>query len=259
MGLGPECSAANAETGDRARGWREGRTVGPRGGQSRLLRRAEWLAVEAGCQGRRRCGAAWPGPGGAQDEAQEQHLDPDGEAVEPEPGPGLAYRVEQRDGNVERCYDEVRGAVHPGGKRHGEHHHQGRDRYDRDENGQQRRGDVELEDDAGAEVVDDAGLVEVEVVDVDVEEHGAGPCCCEFGLHGDAQIFQRAAGWQILSCIVGLRRSHHIAPWLIGWVLPPSRMPAAGTSAPEPDSTWPLAQPSSCTFGRYPEHAGCLG
>jgi hypothetical protein len=35
---------------------------------------------------------------------------------------------------------------------------------------------------------------------------------------------------------------------LIGWVLPPSRIPAAGTSAPEPDSTWPLAQPSSCTF-----------
>src|SRR3954468_5007361 len=46
---------------------------------------------------------------------------------------------------------------------------------------------------------------------------------------------------------------------LIGWVLPPSRLPAAGTSAPEPDSTWPLAQPSSCTFGRYTEHAGCLG
>src|SRR3954462_2986976 len=38
---------------------------------------------------------------------------------------------------------------------------------------------------------------------------------------------------------------------LTGWVLPPSRMPAAGTSAPEPDSTWPLAQPSSCTFGGY--------
>src|SRR5919202_2956627 len=46
---------------------------------------------------------------------------------------------------------------------------------------------------------------------------------------------------------------------LIGWVLPPSRMPAAGTSAPEPDSTWPLAQPSSCTFGGYADHAGCLG
>src|SRR3954464_5121445 len=46
---------------------------------------------------------------------------------------------------------------------------------------------------------------------------------------------------------------------LIGWVLPPSRMPAAATSAREPDSTWPLAQPSPCTFGRYPHHAGCLG
>src|SRR3954468_13816367 len=43
---------------------------------------------------------------------------------------------------------------------------------------------------------------------------------------------------------------------LIGCVLPPSRMPAAGTSAPEPDPTWPLAQPSSCTFGGYTEHAG---
>src|SRR3954469_4582879 len=46
---------------------------------------------------------------------------------------------------------------------------------------------------------------------------------------------------------------------LIGWVLPPSRMPTAGTSALEPDSTWPLAQPSSCTFGGYTDHAGCLG
>jgi hypothetical protein len=26
-----------------------------------------------------------------------------------------------------------------------------------------------------------------------------------------------------------------------------------------PVSTWPLAQPSSCTFGCYGEHAGCLG
>src|SRR4051794_24740246 len=213
MGLGPERSAADVEAGDRARGWGERRMVEPRGGQSGLLRRAEWLAVEAGCQGRRRCGAAWPGPGGAQDEGQEQHLDSDGEAVEVGPGPGLTYRLEHRDWDVERCYDEVRGAVHPGGKRHGEHHHQGRDRYDRDENGQQRRGDVELKDDAGAEVVDNAGLVELEVVDVDVEEHQAGPCGCEFGLHGHAQIFQRA-GWQALSCGVGLRRSHHNAPWL---------------------------------------------
>src|SRR3954467_4485354 len=40
---------------------------------------------------------------------------------------------------------------------------------------------------------------------------------------------------------------------LIGWVLPPSRMPTGGTSAPEPDPTWPSAQPSSRTFGRSPE------
>src|SRR3954447_16910625 len=46
---------------------------------------------------------------------------------------------------------------------------------------------------------------------------------------------------------------------LIGWVAPPSRMPAAGTSAPGPDPTWPLAQPSSRTFGGYTEHTGCLG
>src|SRR4029450_274918 len=36
-------------------------------------------------------------------------------------------------------------------------------------------------------------------------------------------------------------------------------MPAAGTSAPEDDSTWPFAQPCSCTFGQYTDHAGCLG
>src|SRR5687768_9495390 len=115
----------------------------------------------------------WPGPGGAQDEGQEQHLDSDGEAVEESPVPGLTYRVEHRDGDVQRCHDEVRGAVHPGGKRHGKHHHQGRDRYERDENGQQRRADVELKDDASQDVVDGARLVEVEVVDVDVEEHEA--------------------------------------------------------------------------------------
>src|SRR3954469_19914071 len=84
------------------------------GRESGLLRRAERLVVEAGCRGRRRCGAAGPGPGGAQDEGQEQHLESDGEAEEPGPVPGLTYRLEHRDGDVERCYDEVRGAVHPG-------------------------------------------------------------------------------------------------------------------------------------------------
>jgi hypothetical protein len=106
--------------------------------------------------------------------------------------------VEYREGDEERCNDEVRGAVHPGGQRHGEHHHQARDRDEREESGQQRLADVELKDDATPDLVDGAGLVEVEVVDVDVEEHQAGPCCCEFGLHGHAQIFQRAARWRIL-------------------------------------------------------------
>src|SRR3954452_17125806 len=93
MGVGPQRSAADVEAGDRARGWGERRMVG-RGGESGLLRRAVWFAVEAGCQGRRRCGAAWPGPGGAQDDGQEQHLESDGEAVEEGPVPGLPYRVE---------------------------------------------------------------------------------------------------------------------------------------------------------------------
>jgi hypothetical protein len=39
--------------------------------------------------------------------------------------------------------------------------------------------DVELEDDAGQDVVDEAGLLQGEVVDVDVEEHEAGPGCGE--------------------------------------------------------------------------------
>jgi hypothetical protein len=50
---GTEFSTANAETGDRARGVARAKDGRARGGQSRLLRRAEWLAVEAGWQGRR--------------------------------------------------------------------------------------------------------------------------------------------------------------------------------------------------------------
>src|SRR3954469_18486980 len=46
---------------------------------------------------------------------------------------------------------------------------------------------------------------------------------------------------------------------LIGGVLPPSRMPAAGRPVPEPDSTWPWARPGSCTFGGYTEPSGWLG
>jgi hypothetical protein len=53
-------------------------------------------------------------------------------------------------------------------------------------------------DGAAQDVVDHAGLVQGEVVDVDVQEHEARPCCCEFGLHGHAQIFQRALGRRIL-------------------------------------------------------------
>src|SRR3982750_3645853 len=73
-----------------------------------------------------RGGAAGPGPGGAQDEGQEQHLESDGEAVEVEVGPGLPYRVVHRDGDVERCYDEVDGAVDTGGQCRGEQDHEDR-------------------------------------------------------------------------------------------------------------------------------------
>src|SRR4051794_11241256 len=86
-----------------------GASEGWSGAGRAVMSAAEWLRVEAGCPGRR-CRRAGPGPGGAQDEGQEQHLESDGEAVEVEPG--LTYRVEHRDGDVERCNDEVRGAVH---------------------------------------------------------------------------------------------------------------------------------------------------
>src|SRR5918994_3634710 len=68
-------------------------------------------ATRCGGLWHRRCRRAGPGPGGAQDEGQEQHLESDGEAVEVEVGPGLPYRVVHRDGDVERCHDEVDGAV----------------------------------------------------------------------------------------------------------------------------------------------------
>src|SRR5829696_5867525 len=125
-----------------------------------------------GRHGRRRCGAG-PGPGGAQDEGQEQQLESDGEAIEV--GPGLPDRVEHREGDGERRHDEVRGAVDAGGQRRGEQDHEDRDRYGREEEGQQRLADVELKDDTVEDVVDDAGLVQGEVVDVDVEEHETGP------------------------------------------------------------------------------------
>src|SRR5215207_4252001 len=55
-------------------------------------------AVRCGGLWHRRRGRAGPGPGGAQDEGQEQQLESDGEAVEGEVGPGLlADRVVYRD------------------------------------------------------------------------------------------------------------------------------------------------------------------
>ena len=64
--------------------------------------------------------------------------------------------------------------------------------------------DVELEDDAGQDVVDGAGLVQVEVVDVDGEEHEAGPGCGELDSHRDPLVFQCGGG---LTCFI-----HHLSP-----------------------------------------------
>src|SRR5215203_6530422 len=146
-----------------------------------------------GRHGRRRCGAG-PGPGGAQDEGQDQHLDSDGEGVVEGIVRERPQKVHPHGGDVQRCNDEVRGAVHPGGQRHGEHDHQGRDRDDREENGHQCSADVELEDDATPDVVDFAGLVEVEVVDVDDEEHEAGPGCRELRSDRYRRIVQCCRG-----------------------------------------------------------------
>src|SRR5919112_277136 len=130
-------------------------------------------ATRCGGLWHRRCRRAGPGPGGTQDEGQEQQLESDGEAIEV--GPGLPDRVVHRDGDVQRCHDEVRGAVDTGGQRRGEQDHEDRDRYEREPDDDKGLADVELEDDAGQDVVDDAGLVQEEVVDVDVEEHEARP------------------------------------------------------------------------------------
>ena len=126
--------------------------------------------IDGGLWQRRR-GRAGPGPGGAQDEGQEQQLKSDGEAVEGEVGPGLAGRIEDHDGDVQRCHDEVRGAVDSGGQRHGEQDHEARDGYDREPKGHKGRADGELINAAGQDVVDEARLVQREVVDVDDQEH----------------------------------------------------------------------------------------
>src|SRR5918992_1133138 len=130
-------------------------------------------ATRCGGLWHRRCRRAGPGPGGAQDEGQEQHFEHDAEAVEVYPG--LADHVERRDGDVERRHDEVERAVRTGGQCHGEQDHEARDPHEHERNDYEGLTDVELEDDAGQDVVDDAGLVQVEVVDVDVEEHEARP------------------------------------------------------------------------------------
>src|SRR5215207_8377718 len=58
-------------------------------------------ATRCGGLWHRRCRRAGPGPGGTQDEGQEQQLESDGEAVEVGVGPGLAGRVVHRDVDVE--------------------------------------------------------------------------------------------------------------------------------------------------------------
>ena len=77
-----------------------------------------------------------------------------------------------------------------GGQRRGKHHHQDRIATLRARDGHEGLADVELPDDAGEDVVDDAVLYRC-VVDVDVEEHEAGPCCCELRLDRDLPVLQR--------------------------------------------------------------------
>lgn len=91
---------------------------------SRLLLGANVLT--AGRHGRRLCGAG-PGLGRAQDKGHDQQLDADGEGVVEGLVPGRPRKVEHEQGDVQRCHNEVRGAVHTGGQRHGEQHHRARD------------------------------------------------------------------------------------------------------------------------------------
>src|SRR5215212_2925889 len=149
-------------------------------------------ATRCGGLWHRRCRRAGPGPGGAEDVGEEDHFDHDAEAVEEDPG--LAEHVERRDGDVERCHDEVERAVRTGGQCHGEQDHEDRDPHEHERNDYEGLADVELEDDAGQDVVDGAGLVQVEVVDVDVEEHEAGPGCGELRSDRYRRIVQCCRG-----------------------------------------------------------------
>src|SRR5919112_6221731 len=64
-----------------------------------LLSQLALRATRCGGLWHRRCRRAGPGPGGTQDEGQEQHFEHDAEAVEAYPGP--ADHVERRGGDVE--------------------------------------------------------------------------------------------------------------------------------------------------------------
>src|SRR5215208_3906194 len=181
-------------------------------------------ATRCGGLWHRRCRRAGPGPGGTQDEGQEQQLESDGEAKEV--GPGLPDRVVHREGDVQRCHDEVRGAVDTGGQRRGEQDHEDRDRHEHEPDDDKGLADVELEDDAGQDVVDEAGLVQDEVVDVDVEEHETGPggrelrsdryrrivqCCRGLGVCAQGSLHRVEGGcaW------IGPHRPH-----LLCWAIP---------------------------------------
>src|SRR5215208_3043703 len=183
-------------------------------------------ATRCGGLWHRRCRRAGPGPGGTQDEGQEQQLESDGEAVEVGVGPGRAGRVVHRGGDVERCHDEVGGAVDTGGQCRGEQDHEARDGNEREPKGDKGWAGVEHMDDAGQDVVDEAGLVQGEVVDVDVEEHEAGPgrgelrsdryrrivqCCRGLGVCAQGSLHRVEGGcaW------IGPHRPH-----LLCWAIP---------------------------------------
>src|SRR6185295_11811727 len=102
------------------------------------------------------------------------------------------------------------------------------DRHARERNDYEGLADVELEDAACQDVVDGAGLVQVQVVDVDVEEHEAGPCCCELRPYRDTRVLQGADAVRFLAHVL-----------LLGSVGRPGAQP--GAAPPGMDAMcWPL-------------------
>src|SRR3954466_1825615 len=97
----------------------------------------------------------------------------------------------------------------PGGQCRRERDHEGRDRYRREKNCKKGLADLELIDDAVEDVADAPGLVQGEVVDVDVQEHEACPRCGELDSHRDPLVFQ---------CGGGLTCSHHLSPSFERWI-----------------------------------------